>query len=299
MVLVRWTFWYAEKNGKVIVGKAMVSNILIQKNHDSLLTVTYSAAFALALVATLSILQDYAHSLRHSYDFYISESLLFKTYWLCNLPTLLCVWFALKKGESPPPLLKCLSIVLTYSAAHLMVGTTAIWLLSSLTKEVGYSFGKLLIYAVSNDAVVTIVLYCCVLIVYQLSIKRQPKVKIGDPTVETPRPEISHLQIKQGQRQFRIDVKDIQFIASATPYVSINVDDKVYLYSSSIKKLSAVLDDRFIRVHRGTIVNLDKVLMSESRLNGDYDLHLSGGASIRLSRTFVKSFKSKYLGTSA
>ena len=87
------------------MGKAMVSNIPIQKKHDSLLTVTYLAAFALALVATLSILQDYAHSLRHSHDFYISESLLFKAYWLCNLPTLLCVWFAFKKGESPPPLL--------------------------------------------------------------------------------------------------------------------------------------------------------------------------------------------------
>ncbi len=49
----------------------------------------------------------------------------------------------------------------------------------------------------------------------------------------------------------------------------------------------------------GETINLDKVLMSESRLNGDYDLKLSNGASIRLSRTFVKSFKSKYLGTSA
>lgn len=276
----------------------MVTDISNKQNYDSMVNFVFLAVFTLTLVAILSILQDYAHSSRHNYDFYISESLLFKAYWFCNLPTLLLLRLVSKETIISASLFRLFSLVILFSVVHLLVGTTSIWLLSSLAKDIGYPFVKLLNYAVSNNLLVTIGLYCLAFVSYRLLIKGALKRTIDECKVILASPKLRYLQIKQGQRHSRIDVNDIQFIESATPYISIHVDDKMFLYSSSIKKLSGQLDSRFVRVHRSTIVNIEKVLMSQSRLNGDYDLQLSNGANVRLSRTYAKNFKANFITTS-
>lgn len=58
------------------------------------------------------------------------------------------------------------------------------------------------------------------------------------------------------------------------------------------------LDTRtFVRVHKSTIVNLEKVSSFKSRLNGDYDLLLKNGTIVRLSRTYAANFKNEFTGT--
>ncbi|WP_250629758.1 LytTR family DNA-binding domain-containing protein [Aureibaculum algae] len=55
------------------------------------------------------------------------------------------------------------------------------------------------------------------------------------------------------------------------------------------------LDNKaFIRVHKSTIVNFNKVASFKSRLNGDYDIFLKNGVKLRLSRTYVANFKSNF-----
>jgi len=58
-----------------------------------------------------------------------------------------------------------------------------------------------------------------------------------------------------------------------------------------LKKIAGELDRRFVKIHRSCIVNMDKVISYKSRLNGDYDVSLSGDIQVRLSRNYAKEFK--------
>ena len=89
-------------------------------------------------------------------------------------------------------------------------------------------------------------------------------------------------------------MNDIYQITAETPYISIQLNDKKYLHTETLKSMSTQLNKKnFVRVHKSTIVNLDKVVSLKSRLNGDYDISLKNGVEIRLSRTYVANFKSK------
>lgn len=89
-------------------------------------------------------------------------------------------------------------------------------------------------------------------------------------------------------------MNDIYQITAETPYISIQLNDKKYLHTETLKSMSTQLDNKvFVRVHKSSIINLDKVVSLKSRLNGDYDITLKNGAEIRLSRNYVADFKSK------
>ena len=75
------------------------------------------------------------------------------------------------------------------------------------------------------------------------------------------------------------------------PYVIVHTSDNSFLHTSSLKKLAEKLDSRFVKIHRSCIVNMDKVTSYKSRLNGDYDVSLSGDIQVRLSRNYAKEFK--------
>ena len=105
---------------------------------------------------------------------------------------------------------------------------------------------------------------------------------------------ISKIIIGNGKNNIVVEVNDIYQITAETPYISIQLNDKKYLHTETLKSMSTQLNKKnFVRVHKSTIVNLDKVVSLKSRLNGDYDISLKNGVEIRLSRTYVANFKSK------
>lgn len=90
-------------------------------------------------------------------------------------------------------------------------------------------------------------------------------------------------------------MNDIYQITAETPYISIQLEGKKHLHTETLKSISTQLDNKtFVRVHKSTIVNLDKVISLKSRLNGDYDIFLKNGVELRLSRTYVTNLKSNF-----
>ncbi|MCB0649587.1 MAG: LytTR family transcriptional regulator, partial [Saprospiraceae bacterium] len=90
-------------------------------------------------------------------------------------------------------------------------------------------------------------------------------------------------------------VDDIITITANAPYVIIQLENKKFVYHATLKSMEQMLDDqKFIRIHKSCIVNLSKVSSIKSRGNGDYDLEILDGGIVRLARTYVKSFKSKW-----
>jgi two-component system LytT family response regulator len=59
-----------------------------------------------------------------------------------------------------------------------------------------------------------------------------------------------------------------------------------------MKELEAELDPSLLqRIHRSTIVNINRVIEMQSHINGEYFLTLEGGHTIKLSRTYKDKLK--------
>lgn len=98
--------------------------------------------------------------------------------------------------------------------------------------------------------------------------------------------------IRRGKTLTPVAVKDILWIETDTPYLAVHSLEESYLYSSSLTDTLVNLDpQRFARIHRSIIINLDYIDKMVSRLNGDYDIRLASGKTLRMSRTYSKQVK--------
>lgn len=78
-----------------------------------------------------------------------------------------------------------------------------------------------------------------------------------------PQPE--YLMVRVEYTTVRIDIDDILFIEGLKDYVKIATPNKNYVTKSSMKNVEEKLPaDRFLRVHKSFIVNLDKVQAFEN-----------------------------------
>lgn len=86
----------------------------------------------------------------------------------------------------------------------------------------------------------------------------------------------------------RVNVADISHIDAAGDYMCIHAGDKTHILRATMKTLEKKLDPAiFQRVHRSTIVNLDRVKEVHPHANGEYVLMLDGiGTEIKVSRTY-------------
>lgn len=101
-------------------------------------------------------------------------------------------------------------------------------------------------------------------------------------------------------RRFQVDTRggrrviraaDIDWIEAAGNYARLHAEGAAHLYRMPLARLEAALDrERFLRVHRSAIVNLDAVEEVRPRASGDADLRLRTGAAVRLSRRYAPDF---------
>ena len=95
------------------------------------------------------------------------------------------------------------------------------------------------------------------------------------------------LAIKDGKTTAFVDVVEIDWIDAAGDYVCIHANHKTYVLRGTMKRLEQVLDPNlFVRVHRSTIVNAQRVESTRSHINGEYFLILDCDKEIKLSRGY-------------
>jgi two-component system LytT family response regulator len=107
----------------------------------------------------------------------------------------------------------------------------------------------------------------------------------GPKVLESRRPDI--LPIRQGRETTRVPMAAIQWVDAAGDYMCIHAEGQTYILRGTMKELEALLDPKlFQRVHRSTIVNLNRVKSLRAHMNGEYFLTLDGGHELKLSRTY-------------
>jgi two-component system LytT family response regulator len=96
-----------------------------------------------------------------------------------------------------------------------------------------------------------------------------------------------------------VDVARIDWIEAADYYAALHVGPKTHLLRRSLSDLEQDLDPGvFCRVHRSTIVNLQRILGLKLGEDGEYTVQLEGGVSLRLSRRYRKEVRGR-LGITA
>lgn len=99
-----------------------------------------------------------------------------------------------------------------------------------------------------------------------------------------PRPE--RLVIRDGAKVAFVLVDQIDWIDVAGNYARLHTGAGVHLLRETLKQLEQRLDpDRFIRVHRSIIVNLERITTVEPYFHGEYTLTLNDGTRLISSRT--------------
>lgn len=238
---------------------------------------------------TLTLLQDFLESKRSGHQFYFSEALLFNFFWMLFIPIIGLLQGVLNKIEQKTIKLVCLLTTLA-TVVHLLIFPLFASLISYFFYHSHYSYYKFLSYTCTHDLFKLIMVYSG----YLLWIKFQSVEKES---------EVSSLQvhlnmqflINNGKEKILIKQDEIFHITSASPYVSIQLEDKNYLHSDTLKSLLEKLNsDQFIRIHKSSVINITKVISLKSRLNGDYDIFLSNGECLRLSRTYAADFKKSF-----
>lgn len=107
--------------------------------------------------------------------------------------------------------------------------------------------------------------------------------------IEEPAPRANgpRISFKDGATIVRVPVADIDWIDAAGDYMCIHAEGKTHVVRMTMKALEGELDPaRFQRIHRSTIVNLDRVERLSPHTNGEYFVSLVGGAKLKLSRTY-------------
>ena len=105
------------------------------------------------------------------------------------------------------------------------------------------------------------------------------------------------LLVRTANRLVPVPVAGIDWIEAADNYVRLHIGPERYALRETIRSLEARLDPRrFARVHRSTIVNLDRVREVRPLPSGDCSVILTDGTAVMLSRSWRPAFEARFGG---
>jgi two-component system LytT family response regulator len=107
------------------------------------------------------------------------------------------------------------------------------------------------------------------------------------PAVTSNGQYLKRLAIKAGGRVTILGVKDIDWIEAEGDYVKIHAGRAWHLLRETMKHLETQFDPaRFVRIHRSTIVNVERIKELQPYFRGEYVVILQDGTSLKLSRGY-------------
>jgi two-component system LytT family response regulator len=104
------------------------------------------------------------------------------------------------------------------------------------------------------------------------------------------RKPLERVTIKTAGRVYLLKTTDIDWIEAAGNYLRLHVGDAVHLLRETLNNLEARLDpDCFWRIHRSTLVNVDRIRELQPLFHGDYVVILQDGTELTVSRTYRRN----------
>lgn len=92
--------------------------------------------------------------------------------------------------------------------------------------------------------------------------------------------------VQRGASVIVVAADDIVWVEAAGDYVRLHMPERTHLLRSTMGAMLEKLDERFVRIHRSTIVRSDQVRALHSATHGDYRVELHDGTMLRMSRRY-------------
>ena len=97
----------------------------------------------------------------------------------------------------------------------------------------------------------------------------------------------SRFAVRSGSSFSFVRAEDIDWIDGADNYVRLHVSGREHLLRDTMKSIESRLQpDIFVRVHRSTIVNIDRVASVQPHNHGEYVIIMRDGARLNASRSY-------------
>jgi two-component system LytT family response regulator len=105
---------------------------------------------------------------------------------------------------------------------------------------------------------------------------------------------LQRIMLKTGGRMTFLRTEEIDWIEAEGDYVRLHAGGKRHLLRDTMKRLEEQLDpSQFLRTHRSTIVNLDRIKELHPFFHGDYLIVLNDGTELKLSRSRRRSLQDR------
>jgi len=107
---------------------------------------------------------------------------------------------------------------------------------------------------------------------------------------------LDRLLIKSSGRAFFLRTDELDWVEAEGNYVKLHAGREAHLLRETMNNFAAKLDpDRFLRIHRSTLVNVERIRELQPMFRGDYIIVLRDGTQLTLSRNYrdklLKLFK--------
>ncbi len=102
------------------------------------------------------------------------------------------------------------------------------------------------------------------------------------------------LVIKSAGRLFFLRIDEIDWVEAAGNYVKLHVGTDEHLLRETMNGIEVKLDpDKFFRIHRSRIVNMERIQEMQPWLNGEYAVLLRTGTRLTLSRGYREKLQER------
>ena len=116
---------------------------------------------------------------------------------------------------------------------------------------------------------------------------RELAATAAEPAPGGGRTPLDRLLVKEEGKMYFVPVTEIDWIEAFGNYARLHTGPRTHLIRETMATLERALDvRRFARIHRSTIVNLDRVKQMDLWGSGDYMIRLADGTQLKLSRWY-------------
>jgi two-component system LytT family response regulator len=107
-------------------------------------------------------------------------------------------------------------------------------------------------------------------------------------------PKSDRLVVKSGGRLFFLRTDEIDWVEAAGNYVRLHVGPGSHLLRETMNAIEGRLDpEKFFRIHRSRIVNMERIQELQPWLNGEYAVLLRTGTRLTLSRGYREKLQDR------
>jgi two-component system LytT family response regulator len=106
----------------------------------------------------------------------------------------------------------------------------------------------------------------------------------------------NNLFVQKSEKLVNLPVQNIVHLEASKDYTIISTKSEQFVSSTGISKLEEKLDpELFIRIHRSTIINLQKLTEIEKFGSGNLAAHMENGKTFAISRSYAKSIRDRII----